>query len=318
MRVLNKMVVYVVCLTVMVGASGAAAQDAGAKHLTSTYAKEGTAWLRGNLHAHTTESDGTLPPQEVVAFYAKLGYDFLMISDHDKVTPTEGLDAKGMTLIAGNEITAKGPHLLHVNAHARIAPDPDRQKIIGQINQDGGLAIMNHPNWGGSYNHCPLEVLQTLQGYTGLEIFNGVVVYLEGSELATDKWDRLLAKGQKVWGFASDDSHEPSVHAGMGWIMVQSGSRAVTDIVTAIREGRFYASTGVSFDTIKVEGLSVTARAANAQRFRVCADNGKVLHIAGGPELQFTVKPGKGITYIRIEAYGEGGQTAWLQPMFIE
>lgn len=317
MRVLN-MLMHFVCLAVMLGTAGAAAQDAGAKHLTSTYANEGTAWLRGNLHTHTTESDGKEPPQEVVNFYAKLGYDFLMISDHDKVTPLEGLDAKGITLIAGNEISAKGQHLLHVNAQSRIAPDPERQKIIEQINQDGGLAIMNHPNWGGSYNHCPLEVLQTLQGYAGIEIFNGVVVYLDGSELATDKWDRLLAKGRKVWGFATDDSHEPSVHAGMGWIMVQSGSRAPRDIVNAIREGRFYASTGVLFEAIKVEGLALTVRAANAQRFRVCADNGKVLKIADGPEFQFTVKPDKGITYIRIEACGEGGQAAWLQPMFIE
>ncbi len=308
----------IVCLAVMLGAAGAVAQEAGAKHLVSTYTIEGKTWLRGNLHAHSTESDGKEPPQEVVNFYAKLGYDFLMLSDHDKVTPVEGLDAKGMTLIPGNEISAKGQHLLHVNAQSLIAPDPNRQTILDQIKQDGGLAIMNHPNWGGSYNHCPLEVLQTLQGYTGIEIFNGVVVYLDGSEFATDKWDRLLAKGRRVWGFATDDSHEPSVHAGMGWIMVQSGSRAVADIVTAIREGRFYASTGVFFDAIKVEGLTVTARAENAQRFRVCADNGKVLKITDGPEIQFTAKPDKGITYIRIEGYGTGGQTAWLQPMFIE
>ena len=40
-------------------------------------------WLKGNLHAHTTESDGSRPPQEVVDDYAARGYDFLMISDHD-------------------------------------------------------------------------------------------------------------------------------------------------------------------------------------------------------------------------------------------
>ncbi|HPO13545.1 MAG TPA: hypothetical protein PLI09_08885 [Candidatus Hydrogenedentes bacterium] len=38
----------------------------------------------------------------------------------------------------------------------------------------------------------------------------------------------------------------------------------------------------------------------------------------GGPHLQYTVKPAKGITCIRIESYGPGDQTAWLQPMFLE
>src|ERR1700730_10095787 len=39
--------------------------------------------LRGNLHAHTTFSDGRFPVEEVVARYRDLGYDFLAITDHD-------------------------------------------------------------------------------------------------------------------------------------------------------------------------------------------------------------------------------------------
>lgn len=319
---LCRVVLIAAVLGVCVSAGIASAQDAAkadaAKHLSSTYDADGNTWLRGNIHTHSTESDGKKPPQEVVNFYAELGYDFLMISDHEKLTPVEGLDGKGMTLIPGSEISAKGPHLLHVGAKTHVLPDPDRQKVLDLIKQDGGISVMNHPNWQASYNHCSLEVLETLQGYTGVEIFNGVVVYLDGSELATDKWDRLLAKGRRIYGFATDDCHTPEQHAGMGWVMVQSKSRAMDDIVNAMRDGRFYASTGVAFEMINVDGLTVMVRAANAQRFRVCADNGKVLHMADGPEMQYTVKPGKGLTYIRIEGYGAGEQTAWLQPMFIE
>src|SRR5229473_3164042 len=39
--------------------------------------------LKGNLHTHTTFSDGRLPADEVVARYRELGYDFLAITDHD-------------------------------------------------------------------------------------------------------------------------------------------------------------------------------------------------------------------------------------------
>ena len=39
--------------------------------------------LRGNLHAHTTFSDGRHSVEEVVARYRDLGYDFLAITDHD-------------------------------------------------------------------------------------------------------------------------------------------------------------------------------------------------------------------------------------------
>ena len=43
-------------------------------------------WLMGNLHAHTTASDGRRPHQEVLDDYAGRGYGFLMISDHDILT----------------------------------------------------------------------------------------------------------------------------------------------------------------------------------------------------------------------------------------
>ena len=38
--------------------------------------------LRGNLHAHTTFSDGVRSPKGLVAEYERLGYDFLAITDH--------------------------------------------------------------------------------------------------------------------------------------------------------------------------------------------------------------------------------------------
>ena len=35
----------------------------------------GSVWLRGNLHAHSTRSDGVCPPQDVVDRYAAMGYE---------------------------------------------------------------------------------------------------------------------------------------------------------------------------------------------------------------------------------------------------
>ena len=39
-------------------------------------------FYRGNLHGHSTHSDGCLSPQVVVDRYAGLGYDFTCLSDH--------------------------------------------------------------------------------------------------------------------------------------------------------------------------------------------------------------------------------------------
>jgi len=309
-----------ICVLAVVAASAAGAQDAAKPpaKLVSTYDPAGTTWLRGNLHTHTTQSDGDKSPQEVVDVFAGLKYDFLMLSDHDQMTPIDTLDPKGMTLIPGSEISAKGPHVLHVGAKTVVPPDVDRQKVIDQVEKEGGFTILNHPNWGRKYNHCPLEVLEKLQGYTGMEIFNGVVIDLDGYELATDKWDQLLAEGKRVYGFATDDSHGYPAHAGRGWVMVQSASRTADDIVAAMRAGRFYASTGVTIDAIAVEGLTAKVRAENAQQIRVVTNNGRVLQNVPGPAAEFTANPEGKYTYIRFECYGSGDAMAWTQPMFLE
>ncbi len=51
---------------------------------------------KGNLHTHTTCSDGVRSPEEAIAAYREAGYDFLAITDHRLYTPGEELP--GFTL----------------------------------------------------------------------------------------------------------------------------------------------------------------------------------------------------------------------------
>ena len=39
-------------------------------------------FYKGNLHVHSANSDGTLPPEELARVYREAGYDFLAITDH--------------------------------------------------------------------------------------------------------------------------------------------------------------------------------------------------------------------------------------------
>lgn len=93
----------------------------------------GASWKKGNLHAHTTASDGERDHQEVIDDYIQRGYDYLMISDHDIFTSPsdyEQFDSGKLVLISGNEVTANGPHLLQVGGSRLIEPSRDRQKVI--------------------------------------------------------------------------------------------------------------------------------------------------------------------------------------------
>ena len=48
---------------------------------------------RGDLHVHTCYSDGHADPATTCAYYRKLGYDFIVITDHGRYYPSlEGQD----------------------------------------------------------------------------------------------------------------------------------------------------------------------------------------------------------------------------------
>ena len=50
-------------------------------------------WYKGNTHTHTFNTDGDSSPVDVVRFYRDQGYNFLVLSDHDSITPVDGLNA---------------------------------------------------------------------------------------------------------------------------------------------------------------------------------------------------------------------------------
>lgn len=65
--------------------------------------------LRGDLHCHTDESDGSAPLEEMVATAAMLGHEYLLITDHSpRLTVAHGLSAErladqGLRIDAVNE-----------------------------------------------------------------------------------------------------------------------------------------------------------------------------------------------------------------------
>lgn len=273
-------------------------------------------WLKGNLHTHSTFSDGQHERQDVLKAYADAQYDFLMMSDHDVYTSQDDLaacDDHGMVLVPGNEVSRDGVHILHVHADSHVAPHEDRQQVIDEINQGSGFAVVAHPNWYGEFNHCPHEKLRDWQAYAGLEIYNGVIGRLEGSPYATNHWDRLLRNGRRVWGYANDDMH--SIEAGdlgLGWNVVSVTERTPTAIADALRNGRFYASTGVVIRGIEVSGSRIRIETENAERIVALQDT--ACRFATADDKSIEVDIPEDTAYVRFECWGRGESFAWTQP----
>src|SRR5450432_2831900 len=66
-----------------------------------------------DLHSHTTASDGTVTPEELVQTAARAGVTYLAVTDHDtaKAVPAAVAEAKrlgSIRLVPGVEISARG------------------------------------------------------------------------------------------------------------------------------------------------------------------------------------------------------------------
>lgn len=78
--------------------------------------------LRGDFHVHTTGSDGRESPQIVCANYRKIGYDFIVITDHGKYYPSlsaiefySGVNLP-INILPGEEVHMPGTPVHIVNA----------------------------------------------------------------------------------------------------------------------------------------------------------------------------------------------------------
>lgn len=110
----------------------------------------------GNLHVHTSYSDGQALHTEVVRAAAKAKLDFVITTDHNVwVDKCEGY-YDYVLLLVGEEIhdvrrQPQANHLLVYNAESELAPlASDPQGLIDATNQQGGFSYLAHPYEYGS------------------------------------------------------------------------------------------------------------------------------------------------------------------------
>ncbi|HRF95867.1 MAG TPA: hypothetical protein PLZ51_11760, partial [Aggregatilineales bacterium] len=95
-------------------------------------------FYKGNLHTHSTVSDGALSPEAVCDVYKKLGYDFLSLTDHFmeqfggyQIADTRAFRTDTFTTLIGAELhtgqTELGNlwHILAVGLPLDFAPYPE-------------------------------------------------------------------------------------------------------------------------------------------------------------------------------------------------
>jgi hypothetical protein len=309
---------------------------------------EGEQWLRGTTHVHAKPSgDSAEPVEGVVRWYESRGYDFIALTDHNRVTPVA--PPARLIVLPGIELThnrkdcepagdESGNCRIHVNALG-VTARPEgklewndysiRQRIALYdkaygVARDLGASVIqiNHPQY---YWGMTPEVMTAIgKGAQLVEIANVAFAKWNAGDATHPSvealWDAALGQGVTIWGVASDDAHyyrddgAGKYPAGGGWVMVRA-RRDPRSILAALAAGRFYSSTGVELaraERVGDELVVEVAPAAKGQHTIAFIENGKLTTTTSGLSAR-RVLPQTG--YIRAVITRDDGKQAWVQPV---
>jgi len=177
-------------------------------------------WLRGNLHAHTTWSDGVKDANQLIAAYEALGYDFLAITDHENWIEEEDY-WQALPRLTSNLLLFHGIELNWPRFDQHIG------KVIGERET---LHVLNHP---ARYR---LSVRETIER---IGVIRADGLPLDAVEVTDTGHRRPLYDCPEIplVKIATDDAHRPP-HFGRAWVEVEA-HRARDSIIRAIKAGDF-------------------------------------------------------------------------------
>ncbi len=297
-------------------------------------------WYKGNTHTHTLNSDGDSAPDDVVKWYRQNGYNFVVITDHEYITPVGPLNSLlgkegSFLIISGQEVTDsfdKKPYHMNGLGLERVVM-PNRlggavatlQKNIDMVRSAGGIPQINHPNFGWALT---AEHLKQIRDFSLFEVYNGHPLVNNlgggGSPGTEEIWDAVLSSGKIIYGVADDDSHHfktrgdrTAAEPGRGWIWVRAAELTPAAILNALERGDFYASTGVELSDISADksGIAVMIKAERNSRYRIqfIGKGGSVLAESIENPAVYKFTGGEG--YVRAKVIESNGKLAWTQPV---
>ncbi|MDR5683274.1 MAG: CehA/McbA family metallohydrolase [Armatimonadota bacterium] len=280
-------------------------------HILDPYAVPGTD-RRAQLHCHTTNSDGRYEPAEVVQKYRNAGYAFVAFTDHDRVTPAEGLSDRDFCTISGVERTIPkpvrplGPHLscLFVDV---LPAGSGAQAVVEDVRRRGGVAGLNHPSWRGNLGSAgwSLRTMLQLRGYSFVEVWN----VHSNSDEDTRRWAAAAAHhgpGHPIAPAAGDDLHVAD-QFDRAWVVVRVREVSAVALKEALIRGAVYASTGPTARFGVRDGRIVAQ--TDAATIRFLDHRGAIRREVAGPSAEYEPSPED--RFVRVECLGRSVGRAW-------
>ncbi len=101
--------------------------------------------VRGAYHLHTTRSDGRGTLEEVVVAARGAGLQFVVVTDHNVLSPEEQGYRDGVLVVEGTEVSAPYGHVVALGVPRDLTREERQRDTLGAIGALGGHAVLAHP-----------------------------------------------------------------------------------------------------------------------------------------------------------------------------
>ena len=295
-------------------------------------------WCKGNLHTHTTNSDGKLSPEQTITEYKKMGYDFLAFTDHGRYVYNKHLESDDFVVIPGIEIAIHPTdkkiyhHIAAVRSKISDKNYPDGyvfphseykglktvQEAIDDLNAHDNFTFYCHPLGSRTEVGDFIE----LDGLIGMEIYNthSHIQHNNNFGYSPTYTDGALRRGKMRHIFAVDDCHHLLNDRGKGYVMVKSDEKSEESIVDAILKGRFYSSRGPEIYEFGVKDNEVYIKCSSVREIHFIAyDPAGYSFVGEKGELRENTScaVNESWSYVRAEIIDDHGYQAWTNPIFL-
>ncbi len=242
--------------------------------------------LRGDIHAHTSASDGVFSMDALAGMARGEGLDFLFITDHNNVSSPPLYE--GISVLPGVEWTHYQGHANFLGSAAPLPGRYDKRSLseaaalMQSAREGGALVVLNHP-------FCPL--VPWLWGFDvpfdALEVWNGVMS--ERNERAVAYWHSELCKGRRIPALGGSDYHSPGLLGSLAapTMCLYALSRTRADVMDALRRGDGFITYLPNGPVVDIGCETADGRVSFGGVAPVGADVTFVFgHLSGGDEIR--------------------------------
>ncbi len=276
------------------------------------YYNSGKILLKGQIHCHTTNSDGKLTPEELADLYYENGYDFWTITDHNFIS-NEPRNNKMVWISDSYEHTDRF-HACIYNPRKTFPADGTHINAIyrlAKLNNINTILNYAHPDWNPNfewYQYQTDEMISQVEGVSFVEIFNGAYQ-------TARPFDILLSQKKKVFGIGVEDFHLLK-HLNRGFIKAYVKNKSVESIWESLNNGSFFATNGLDVKIHMTDNGVIHITSEDSCDISFIGKNGIIIKKDTNTSESSYRLTGDEL-YVRSEITNYKGEICFTQPVFI-